>query len=267
MHASLQDSAVAGSDAGRPSFSLVLPCFNEEDGIQATALRLIERLSPGGAAFELILVDNGSTDHTGEAIDALVAEGHPVVKGWVEVNEGYGSGVLAGLRLCSGDLVGFMCADEQVEATDVAKLYQLAAGARRSQLFKVRRRFRMDGAARKAVSLAYNLTATLLYGSLGSLDLNANPKILRREEIERMNLQSRDWFLDLEVMIKAKRLGLPVYEMNVVSQMRLGGSSNVRAATCWEFAVNLIRHRLYPRGRGRLAVRAPELGDSGGASR
>jgi hypothetical protein len=123
------------------------------------------------------------------------------------------------------------------------KLFELAESAAEPRLFKVRRRFRMDGAARKAVSLVYNAAATTLFGWLGSFDLNANPKILRKEELERMGLRSKDWFLDLEVMIKAKRLRLPVHELNVVSQMRIGGSSNVRPATCWEFVVNLLKYR------------------------
>ena len=58
-----------------------------------------------------------------------------------------------------------------------------------------------------------------------------------------MNLQSWDWFLDAEVLIKAKRLHLPVFEMNVIAQLREGGRSMVRLDTCWEFMVNLLRYR------------------------
>jgi len=58
-----------------------------------------------------------------------------------------------------------------------------------------------------------------------------------------MNLESNDWFLDAEVMIKAKVLKLPVFEMNVIAQMREGGKSNVRGTTIWEFVRNLWRFR------------------------
>jgi hypothetical protein len=56
-------------------------------------------------------------------------------------------------------------------------------------------------------------------------------------------------------MIKAKRLGLPVFEVNVLGQMRDGGTSNVRPSTVWEFMVNLARARF-----GRLAP-PPESAD------
>jgi hypothetical protein len=139
--------------------------------------------------------------------------------------------------------VGILCADGQVEERDVVKVYDIAAHAKNPMLVKVRRRFRMDGLVRKIVSIIYNLGATVIFGGLGSIDINGNPKILPHEYLERMNLQSKDWFLDAEIMIKAKRLGLPVYEFNVIAQMREGGSSHVHPGTCWEFIVNLLKYR------------------------
>jgi hypothetical protein len=117
------------------------------------------------------------------------------------------------------------------------------------KLFKVRRRFRMDGFARKVVSIAYNMITAVIFPGLGSIDVNGNPKILPREYLDRMQLESQDWFLDAEIMIKARRLGLPVHETNVFAQMREGGSSNVHLSTCLEFVLNLLRYRLGVAGR------------------
>jgi glycosyltransferase involved in cell wall biosynthesis len=229
--------------SGQPELSLVVPCYNEADVIRNTATRLIKVFREREVNFELVLVDNGSKDGTGEIIDQMVEEGLPVVKVRIQVNEGYGNGVLEGLRVCQGKLVGFVCADGQVEAHDVGKVYDIAAHARSPLLVKVRRRFRMDGIARKIVSIIYNVMTVLLFGNLSSIDLNGNPKILPREYLERMNLQSKDWFLDAEVMIKAKKLSLNVFEMNVIAQMREGGKSNVRGSTIREFLLNLYRYR------------------------
>jgi hypothetical protein len=101
----------------------------------------------------------------------------------------------------------------------------------------------MDGLVRKCISIFYNVLTTIMFGGLGSIDINGNPKIIPREYIERMNLRSKDWFLDAEIMIKAKKLGLEVYEFNVLAQMREGGTSNVNACTCWEFIINLLKYR------------------------
>jgi glycosyltransferase involved in cell wall biosynthesis len=227
-----------------PQLSLVLPCYNEEEVLATTVRRLVGAFrSYGNVAFELVLVDNGSGDATGQVIDTLIAEGHPVVKVVVPENQGYGYGVLRGLRVCRGRLVGFVCADGQVDPHDVVKVYDIAAQARTPKVVKVRRRFRMDGFTRKITSIVYNGLTAVMFGGLGSIDLNGNPKILPRTYLERMDLQSRDWFLDAEVLIKAKRLGLPVFELNVIAQLREGGRSNVRLDTCREFLVNLLHYR------------------------
>lgn len=238
-----------GSEArseGAPQLSLVLPCYNEEDVLRNTVERLVASFRQHDVDVELVLVDNGSSDGTARVIDALAREGLPVAKVTVPVNQGYGHGVLRGLASCRGRLVGFVCADGQVEAADVVKVYEIAAHARTPKLVKVRRRFRMDGFTRKVVSIGYNLFAASIFGGLGSIDLNGNPKILPREYLERMQLRSRDWFLDAEVLIKAKQLGLEVFELNVIAQAREGGKSNVRASTCWEFLRNLARYRFGP---------------------
>ena len=226
-----------------PDLSLVVPCYNEADVIRNTATRLIRVFQERDVLLELVLVDNGSKDNTGEIIDQMIEEGKPIVKVSVEVNQGYGDGILHGLNNCHGRFIGFVCADGQVEAQDVGKVYDICANARSPLLVKVRRRFRMDGMIRKIVSIIYNGMTFLLFGDLGSIDINGNPKILPREYVYRMNLQSKDWFLDAEVMIKAKRLRMNVFEINVISQMREGGKSNVHGSTIKEFLINLYRYR------------------------
>jgi hypothetical protein len=109
---------------------------------------------------------------------------------------------------------------------------------------KVRRRFRQDGLVRKVVSVAYNGMMHLLFPGLRALDLNGHPKLLHRETIEQMELSSDDWFLDAEIMLKARHLRLPVIEMNVPGHAREGGTSNVRVNTVLEFLVNIVRYRL-----------------------
>jgi glycosyltransferase involved in cell wall biosynthesis len=232
-----------------PELSLVIPCYNEEDVIANTAAHLIEAFRAMDVDLELVLVDNGSVDGTGKIIDGLIADGCPVVKATVTVNQGYGNGVLCGIEASRGKFIGFTCADGQVEADDVAKAYRMASQMKEDKLVKVRRRFRMDGLVRKCVSVFYNILITVMFGGLGSIDINGNPKIVKREYVERMKLKSKDWFIDAEMMIKAKKLGLGVFEFNVLSQMREGGSSNVNAGTCWEFIVNLLKYRFGKAGR------------------
>ena len=110
-------------------------------------------------------------------------------------------------------------------------------------LGKVRRRFRMDGPARKVVSIFYNGLVWLLWPRLGSIDVNGLPKIIHRDVIAAMDLRSKNWFLDPEIMIKAHYLGVRVLEMNVFARMRSNGLSHVRPSACLEFFKNLMRYR------------------------
>jgi len=228
---------------GERLISLVIPCYNEARSLRSTATRIVEAFRSQDIKLELVLVDNGSTDDTGKIIDELMAEGLPIVKVTVKLNRGYGHGILSGLNKCTGEYAGFLCADSQVDAADVARVAEIALNSQTPKLVKVRRRFRMDGLNRKLISIFYNALANLVFGGLHSIDINGNPKILPREYLQRMQLRSKDWFLDPEVMIKTKKLGLPVYEFNVLGQMRAEGLSHVRGSAMWEFFKNLMRYR------------------------
>jgi len=109
---------------------------------------------------------------------------------------------------------------------------------------KVRRRFRKDGLIRKITSIFYNGLMLLVFGRLEVIDINGSPKIFSRDAFRRMRLESVDWFLDPEIMIKAKHLSLTPLELNVRGLLRQGGKSNVRFTTVLEFFKNILAYRL-----------------------
>ena len=223
--------------------SLVMPCYNEEEAIGYTIPQLLAAFRANGHALELVAVDNGSSDRTGEMLHELASKHPEVVVHRVETNIGYGNGILEGLTCANAPWIGTICADGQVDAEDVVRLFEALATTTGPVLGKVRRRFRMDGLRRKVTSIAYNFFVVALWPRIGSIDINGVPKITRREVISAMDLESRQWFLDPEIMIKAHYLGVRVLEMNVFSRMRGNGLSHVRASTCWEFFRDLLRHR------------------------
>jgi glycosyltransferase involved in cell wall biosynthesis len=250
-----------------PALSLVMPCYNEEECLRSTSMALLEAFARENIALQLVLVDNGSHDRTSEVIDALVDEGYPVTKVVVPVNQGYGHGVLEGLRACIAPWVGYLCADGQVPPEGAVGAYRKACSAKEPVLAKVRRKFRKDSWRRKLISICYNLGMPLIFGWMGSIDLNASPKIMARETYLMMNPQSKDWFLDPEIMIRAKYLGLKIVEDNVEGQLRQGGKSNVRFRTILEFVKNIVRYRRGgPISKWRESVRAQHKRDEAAAS-
>jgi glycosyltransferase involved in cell wall biosynthesis len=249
----------------QPDISVVMSCFNEEEIVGYTISQLVTAFDKAGHRLELIAIDNGSWDQTGEIIKDWASRNPAVIHHRVEKNEGYGNGVLSGIPLATAPWIGINLADLPVEAQELVKLYEIAVNSKSPRLFKVRRRFRMEGPLRRIVSTSYNVIARLFFGDLGTMDINANPKILPRSYLQRMNLQSKDWFIDIELTIKAKRMGLRIFETNVFAQMNPGRTSQVRAATCWEFATNLFKFR-FGEGRKTLIVQPREESKTGQSS-
>lgn len=238
--------------------SLIMPCYNEQEVLPYTIPQLVQAFERAGHRFELVACDNGSTDRTGAIIKEFAARGLPVVPHRIEVNAGYGNGIIQSIAVCSGTWIGTVAADGQVDAEDVARLFEVLKHTDGNVLGKVRRRFRMDGLRRKIVSVLYNAFVRVLWPHLGSIDVNGMPKMLHRNVLAAMQLESKDWFLDPEMVIKAHYLGVRILEMNVFARMRSHGLSHVRASACIEFAVHLLRYR-FGSGLSAWRVNRPDV--------
>ena len=227
----------------RADISLVIPAYNEAGGVAPVVGRLFDAFAQAGYQLEIVAVDNGSTDGTGDILRGMIPKYPRLRVHRVEQNQGYGNGILQGIPVADAEWVGMIPADGQVDAEDVVRLFEAALATDGQVVAKVRRRFRLDGINRKFVSIAYNGLVLLLWPGLGTLDANGSPRLLRRDALRAMHLTSTGWFLDPELMIKAHHLGLRVLELNVFARMRGTGMSHVRASTCWEFFVELLRYR------------------------
>lgn len=95
--------------------SIVIPCYNEEKNIETLVerfSRIKEKLDLNG--FELILVDNGSQDKTREKIIQQVNTNDYIKMVSVDLNQGYGYGILQGFKVCGGEWIGWIHADLQL---------------------------------------------------------------------------------------------------------------------------------------------------------
>ncbi len=228
------------------ALSVVLPCYNEAASLPESIPPLLRALEAEAFSFEVILVDNGSTDATGEAI-ARLAAAHPRLRpAKVDVNRGYGGGVLAGLACTDGVHLAFLGADGQVAPAQVVEVLRRGVASPPGTLVKALRRSRGDGPLRWGISKAYNLLARMLLAARSG-DLNATPKVLHREDLPRLGLTSMDWFLDAECMLRAAEEGFALVEVPVDFLPRRGGRSHVRMSAVAEFLGNLWRFRAWRR--------------------
>lgn len=128
-------SAITADNAERPSFSVVLPCFNEKDGIERTIIELRGHLSSSGP-YELIIVDDGSTDGTSEILATISARDSSLVVITHRPNRGYGAALKSGIRRARSEIIVITDADGTYpndripELVQLCERYEMAVGSR-----------------------------------------------------------------------------------------------------------------------------------------
>lgn len=236
-----------------PHRSIVVPCYNERRGLAALIERFRALRVGDDVPWELVLVDNGSTDGSGELLREAAAREGP----WLQVvtvpppNVGYGHGIMMGLRAARGELLAWTHADGQTPPGDaLAALALLAASADPRRTFvKGRRRGRplkdaLFTAGMEAAALA------LLRESLP--DINAQPKAFHRDLLALADRPPVDLSLDVYFYYTARRLGFDVRTFDVRFGAREHGASR------WAF-----NWRSKARNVGRTLTFMRALGASG----
>ncbi len=219
------------------SLGLAIPFFNEEAVCEPVVRALSAALSAARIPHTLALVNNGSTDGTAAILNRLSAELPEVRVMHLEVNAGYGGGILSGMRQLDTPVLAWCWGDGQV-APEIAVACYRKLASEGLDIVKARRIERRDGRQRAVVSRVYNGLMRAGFAA-GTDDVNGCPKLLRRAAWEALAPRSRDWFLDPEVLLKARELGLTVGEVDAVMLPRAGGASKVRGDTVVQFVQHL----------------------------
>lgn len=221
--------------------SIVFPLYNEAENIYPVVMPIAQVLKSHNIDYELVLVDNGSFDGTGQILENLSRLDDRFKKVIVKHNQGYGWGVICGLKAATGRFVGFMCGDGQIYPKAVIDVFNKLKHEN-LDIAKVKRVVRKDGLKRRAISEIYNLLFFLFF-NVGTMDVNGTPKIFKGELLDKFAPSSKDWFIDAEIMIKAKELGLKIGEVPVVFLARQKGKSNVGLSAILQFLKNMIRYK------------------------
>jgi dolichol-phosphate mannosyltransferase len=225
------------------NLSIVIPFYNEEANVHKVVGGLVELFEKSAIDYELILVNNGSKDKTPQILEELAGEKPQRIKTvQVPINQGYGWGVINGLKVTAGDYTCIMSGDGQTRPEDALKIYECLL-SEKCDLVKAKRAVRRDRAIRKILSFSFNSLFALAF-NVRTMDINGSPKIFKKEYLPIFNLVSKDWFLDAEIMIKAKYLNLYSKEVSVEFLHREKGKSNVRWSTIFEFLGNMYEYRM-----------------------
>ncbi|MDE2702518.1 MAG: glycosyltransferase family 2 protein [Chloroflexota bacterium] len=227
--------------------SFFLPLYNEEANVRAVAGQAVAALERSGLNWELILVDDGSTDATAARAEELCRNPGVRLESHAS-NRGYGAALKTGFGAARGDLVGFCDGDGQFDPADVGKLLALIEG---NDMVIGFRRQRAEGSSRALPSRAWAALAGALLG-FSPRDLDCGFKLFRAGFVRSLDLESEGGFISAEIMAKASKLGARIAEVGLEHYPRRAGSQTglnplVVARAFWDLLRLYGRLRSWPR--------------------
>ncbi|HEX5733888.1 MAG TPA: glycosyltransferase family 2 protein [Blastocatellia bacterium] len=233
------------------SISAVLPAFNEEENIETATTRMADVLrSLGLRDWEIIIVDDGSVDATGEIADRLAAADPDHVKVFHhKPNRGYAEALKTGFTSARSQLIFYTDSDNQFDVRELKHLLPLIEEADIVTGFRI---YRFDPLTRLVLSWGFNLLVRIIF-RINVRDIDCAFKLYRREVFDKVQIESKKFFVDAEVLAKAKYYGFRLAEVGVRHYPRTAGSSTVRpshvVSTLRELAQIWINIHSKPRGK------------------
>lgn len=202
--------------------SLVLPAYNEVENISEVTGRALDVLPKLVESFEIVVVDDGSSDGTGDLLDRIAAE-HPEIKPVHHPkNKGYGAALTSGFTASTGSHIMFMDADLQFDIADLSHLapfvgkYDIVAGYRID---------RKDASYRILYANVFKLAMRFLFG-VRVRDIDCAFKVFRADMLKSMHLESPGALINTEILAKAARSGANYVEVGVHHYPRKSGESS-----------------------------------------
>jgi dolichol-phosphate mannosyltransferase len=238
------------------SLSLVIPAFNEAAGIAQAVKEADAALRQLVGDYEILVIDDGSSDGTAQVVGSLVAE-YPRLRLLAhDKNRGYGAALRTGFQCARYEYVAFTDADCQFDLYDLSRLlrhtptHPIVVGYRVG---------RQDSARRRFFSHGYNLLVRGLLGT-GVRDCDCALKVFQRSALRRLHPETNGFFVNTELLTRARQLGMSVMEVGVRHRPRLRGRSKVSLLDIPRTLAALVPFwwsaLLFPRFTARQAARA-----------
>jgi glycosyltransferase involved in cell wall biosynthesis len=213
------------------SLTIFFPAWNEEETVERAvdaAFSAADGLVAAGEIewFEVLIIDDASTDRTGEIADKLAAENDRVRVVHHPRNRKLGGSLRTGFAEARGQLVLYTDADLPFDMAEVAKAVRLL----RIYDADIVSAFRFDrtgeGPRRLIYSYVYNHLVQLLFG-LRLRDMNFAFKLVRRRVLDNVELQSEGSFIDVELLARAQKMGFSIIQFGVDYFPRTRGISTL----------------------------------------
>lgn len=215
--------------------SLVVPVYNEEDNIIPLYERVVEALEPLGLSFELILVDDGSSDRSLDRLRELVDRDARVLVLELRRNFGQTAAMAAGIDEARGEFVVTLDADLQNDPNDIPRMleraregFDIVSGWRRDRKDDFVSRTLPSKLANELIS---RITGTRLH------DYGCTLKVYRREALKGLNLYG-EMHRFLPALVA--RQGAKIDELAVTHHPRLHGVSKYGIGRTFKVLLDLV---------------------------
>lgn len=220
-----------GSKSCYRSISVFFPCYNEQDNIVRAFEQALSALEELGVDFEVIIVNDGSSDSTGQIVDKIAQSSTRVKVIHHPKNRGYGAALHSGFKEASKELVFYTDGDGQFDIKELPGLMPLIG---EYDIVSCYRLNRQDNLLRKINGWCWTKLVRLFFG-IKIKDINCAFKLYRRNIFDKIVLVSTGALIDTEILAKATRMGCRITQTGVHHYPRMAGSStgaNLRVILC-----------------------------------
>lgn len=223
----------------RPSITAFFPAFNDAGTIGSMVVSVIETLEELTDDYEVIVVENGSTDYTVQVLESL-AEHYPHLRVFTHREPlGYGGALQVGFASATKDLIFYTDGDAQYDPREL----KLLLPALREDIAIVNgwKIDRSDPLHRKVIGRVYHHTVKLLFG-FQLRDVDCDFRLIRRDVFDLVELESDSGTICLELVKKLQDAGFSFAEVPVHHYHRTYGQSQFfNFPRLWRTGVQLIQ--------------------------
>ncbi len=230
-----------------PEISVVILCYRSGDFAKIFHQKVVNLLKKNKLNYEIILVGNyrpNLSDTTPQVLEQIAKKSKRTkvtIKKKTNPKHTMGWDMRCGLRKATGKVIAIIDGDGQISPNDIIKLYKLWKRGN-YDLCKTKRVSRGDGFYRKFISVMFNNIMFVLFPGI-TKDINGKPKIMTNEAYKKLHLRSNDWFIDAEIMLKARKHKFKIAEMETKFMKNPKRQSFVSLQANVEFLVNILKWR------------------------
>ena len=202
--------------------SVFLPSHNEEANVERVVRGFLAELARIADAYQVIVVNDGSTDQTGAVANRLADEDSHVKVVHHPKNRGYGGAVISGIRAATQPYVVLADGDGQFDPKEVESL---AAFVPEYDVVVGKRIRRADPLMRRINGKAWTTLVRIVLG-IGISDIDCGFKLFKREFLDGMELRAHGAMISTELMARVAGRGAKIKEVGVHHLPRMAGEQS-----------------------------------------